>query len=93
MAKFPFTIYALSSNEEGDVFSAGKSPILYSEDFKNGLSRVGGVGRAPSYCFSYLISARRLIDHAASLGTYDEIGLPVLYLQRHSTELCSGQVI
>jgi len=87
MAKLPFRMFSKEPMEDGNVFIFGKSPELYSSDFADGIARIGGPGRHPNYFFTYLLAARKMVDDGKESGTYDDIGLPVFYLQRHATEL------
>lgn len=87
MAQLPFKIHSKAQFEDRNVFSFGKPADLYVADFNNGLARIGGLGRHPSYFFSYALAARRLIQDGEESETYDDLGLPIFYLQRHATEL------
>jgi hypothetical protein len=87
MAKLPFKIHGKAPFEDRNVFSFGKPAELYAADFNNGLARIGGFGRHPSYFFSYALAARRLIQDGEAGETYDDLGLPIFYLQRHATGL------
>lgn len=87
MAKLPFPIFLKDPVEDQNVFALGKHPDLYARDLREGCARIGGSARHPSYFFSYEIAARKLIEDGKVIGTFDDTGLPVFYLQRHATEL------
>lgn len=69
------------------VFVGGKNPSLIESDFENGIARLGGFWRQPSYVGAYLTAASLLVEQGRARGSYDEIGLPAFYLQRHAAEL------
>ncbi|MDO9043283.1 MAG: hypothetical protein Q7U64_13250 [Desulfocapsaceae bacterium] len=87
MVIFSTPFYVKQPDENNDVLVFGKSPEQRNEDSVNGISRFGGLWRAPSYFNSYLRSARILIDHGVKTNSLDDIGLPIFYMQRHATEL------
>lgn len=76
----------------GDVIAFEKMPNLEIEDQKNGISRSGGC-RIPNYSIAYLKSAAILIEYGIKNNVLDEIGMPALYMQRHSLELMLKQVL
>ncbi len=84
---FNSTIYIKHPDENTDVIIFGKSPEIMIEDHKQGISRVGGVWRSPSYLHSYLRSADILINQGMLEDCLDDIGLPLFYIQRHTAEL------
>ncbi|EHA15241.1 hypothetical protein [Halomonas sp. HAL1] len=69
------------------VFVGGKNPSLIESDFENGIARLGGFWRQPSYEGAYLTAATLLVEQGRARGSFDEIGLPAFYLQRHAAEL------
>lgn len=69
------------------VFVGGKNPSLIEIDFESGIARLGGFWRQPSYVGAYLTAASLLVEQGRARGSYDEIGLPAFYLQRHAAEL------
>lgn len=69
------------------VFVGGKNPSLIESDFENGIARLGGFWRQPSYEGAYLTAASLLVEQGRERGSFDEIGLPAFYLQRHAAEL------
>jgi len=87
MAKLPFSIYGREPFEDQNVFNFGKPKELYAADCERGVARIGGIGRHPHYFFTYLLGARALVNNGTASGTYDDLGLPAFYLQRHATEL------
>lgn len=80
-------LYPASSTTESYVYVGGKPIDVAAADFRDGLARMGEFWRRPSYLESYLTAASLLIEQGAQRKDYDTIGLPVLYLQRHATEL------
>ena len=70
-----------------DVFVGGKNPSQAESDFENGIARMGGFWRQPSYVGAYLTAASLLVEQGQARGSFDEIGLPAFYLQRHAAEL------
>lgn len=87
MAKLPFPIFGREPFEDQNVFTFGKRKELYAADFEGGIARIGGLGRHPHYFFTYLLGAKTLVNDSRASGTYDDLGLPAFYLQRHATEL------
>lgn len=57
-----------------------------AEDAMNGSARLGR-HRHPSYAHSYEMAARMLIESSSHADLMDDVGLPIFFLQRHSTEL------
>lgn len=87
MVKFTPPIYINPSQQSDEVISFGKDPELQEIDLKNGLSRLGGIWRPPSYTKAYLRAARVLIREALEKNDLDQLGLPIFYLHRHALEL------
>lgn len=87
MVKLDATFYAMGPTTGSNVYIGGKPPGMAAEDFRNGVARMGGFWRHPSYLESYLTAASLLIAQGAQRQDYDDIGLPAFYLQRHATEL------
>lgn len=88
MVKFDATFYyAMGPTTGSNVYIGEKPPGMAAEDFRNGIARMGGFWRHPSYLESYLTAASLLIAQGAQRQDYDDIGLPAFYLQRHATEL------
>jgi hypothetical protein len=86
-AKFDPPIYLNSSNNNNEVIVFGKSPEQEAEDIQNGVARLGGAWRQPSYAKAYLRAARVLIRDAQEKQDLDQLAMPIFYLQRHSLEL------
>ena len=87
MVKIDPTIYLKPSHQDDEVIIFGKSPELEEKDLKDGVSRIGGMGRVPNYTKAYLRAARLLIKEASEKNDLDQLGLPIFYLHRHSLEL------
>ncbi|WP_035415632.1 hypothetical protein, partial [Chromohalobacter israelensis] len=87
MVKLDATFYAMGPTTGSNVYIGGKPPGMAAEDFRNGVARMGGFWRHPSYLESYLTAASLLIAQGTQRQDYDDIGLPAFYLQRHATEL------
>jgi len=87
MAKRFGPIYVKKTNLKSKIFSFGKPEKKREEDILDGISRFGGNMREPSYSYSYLESARVLLDNAIVNNQLDEFGLPIFYLVRHTMEL------
>ncbi|MEX8499234.1 hypothetical protein [Leptothrix ochracea] len=62
-------------------------------DVENGVARVGGQWRTPSYLMAYVRSADVLVSHGKATNTLDDIGIPAFYLQRHALELLVKRLI
>jgi hypothetical protein len=87
MVIFDPPIYFKKPDENDDVLIFGKSPEQKFEDAKNGISRFGGTWRKPSYLHAYFRSADILLKQGNLENCLDDIGIPVFYIQRHTTEL------
>ena len=87
MVKFKEPFYATGPATGSNVYVVGKPPKMAEEDFRNGVARMGGFWRPPSYLESYLTAASLLVAQGTQRQDYDDIGLPAFYLQRHATEL------
>lgn len=87
IVKIDPTIYMNSSFHDDEVITFGKSPELEMLDIKNGVSRIGGMWRAPSYTKAYLRAARVLLQNGIENNDLDQLGLPIFYLHRHTLEL------
>lgn len=79
--------YPAGPTTGSNVYVGGKPPEVATADFQSGVARMGGFWRRPSYLESYLTAASLLIAQGKQRQDYDDIGLPVFYLQRHATEL------
>lgn len=79
--------YPAGPTNGSNVYVGEKPPGMAAEDFQNGVARMGGFWRHPSYLESYLTAASLLIAQGTQRQDYDDIGLPAFYLQRHTTEL------
>lgn len=87
MVIFDPPIFFKQNGENKDVIVFAKSPELRIEDSKKGLSRFGGVWREPYYLHAYFRSADILLNQGVLEDCLDDIGLPLFYMQRHTTEL------
>lgn len=93
MVKFNEPFYATGPATGSNVYVVGKPPKMAEEDFRNGVARMGGFWRPPSYLESYLTAASLLVAQGTQRQDYDDIGLPAFYLQRHATELLLKQLL
>lgn len=89
----PTTFYPTGPTTGSKVYIGGKPPGMAAEDFRSGVARMGGFWRHPSYLESYLTAASLLITQGTQRQDYDDIGLPVFYLQRHATELLLKRLV
>ncbi len=80
-------LYIKEPDQNMDVIIFDKAPNLKTEDLKNGISRFGGRWRSPSYLHAYYRSTCILLNEGNRENCLDDIGLPLFYLQRHTTEL------
>ena len=80
-------LYIKQPDQNINVFIFDKAPKLKSKDLENGISRFGGRWRSPSYLHAYYLSACILLKEGNRENYLDDIGLPLFYLQRHTTEL------
>ncbi len=87
MVIFDPPIYFKQNGENEDIIVFDKSPELRIEDCKKGLSRFGGTWRAPCYLHAYFRSTDILLNQGIFEDCLDDIGLPLFYMQRHTTEL------
>jgi len=87
MVAFDKPLLLKKSSEDTNVILGDKSPKQKKEDLSNGISRFGGSWRSPSYLNSYLLSSNILLEQGLQKDCLDDIGLPLFYLQRHTTEL------
>lgn len=79
--------YATGPTTGSNVYVGGKPAGVAADDFQEGIARMGGFWRHPSYLESYLTASSLLIAQGTQRQDYDDIGLPAFYLQRHATEL------
>lgn len=94
-------LYIKKPDPKGSVFVFDKSPEHKEKDLAEGVARIGGAwsrlnypARAnPDYAIAYVQAARVLVDAGREKGTYDDVGLPALYLQRHAVELLIKQLL
>jgi hypothetical protein len=70
-----------------EIFIFGKSEAERHEDRAKVQARFGGLWRTRRYLDAYFNAARALFDLAQKDGKLDEFALPLLNLQRHTTEL------
>lgn len=79
--------YPVGRSTTNNVYVGGKPTTVAAEDYLSGVARMGGFWRHPNYLESYLTAAALLIEQGSKRKDYDDIGLPVFYLQRHTAEL------
>jgi hypothetical protein len=87
LVKFDPPMILKPQGENTDVIIFGKSPEQTQNDRDLGISRFGGKWKQPCYLQAYLRSSRILFFEGISNGKLDDIGLPLFYIQRHTTEL------
>lgn len=87
MVKLDKTIYVKPLDQDDEVLIFGKSPEQDERDHKDGVARLGGMWRTPSYTKAYLRAARLLLKEAREGRDLDQLALPIFYLHRHSLEL------
>lgn len=85
MRKLTTDAYLNHDNDEVIVF--GKGSDQTQKDSTLGIARFGGQWRQPSYQRAYLRAARVLLAESKRTNDLDQLGLPIFYLLRHSTEL------
>jgi hypothetical protein len=81
------TVFVNPAGSDDEVIVFGKGADLQRADSNGGISRIGGDWRQPSYQKAYLRAARVLLREATEANDLDQLGLPIFYLLRHSTEL------
>lgn len=75
------------------LFTLLKSAEQADDDRRNRVARVGGLWRQPNYLRSYAKAGAMLLHAAGDDDYYDDVGLPLFYLQRHTVELAIKEVI
>lgn len=75
------------------LFTFRKSASQADQDRRDRVARVGGLWRQPNYLRSYAKASAMLLGAAGDADCYDDVGLPLFYLQRHTVELAIKEVL
>lgn len=75
------------------LFAIEKTPEQAAADRRDRVARVNGFLRQPNYLRSYAKASGMLLSAARDEDCYDDVGLPLFYLQRHAVELAIKAVL